>query len=102
MPSDYGSYIADDPETSDAMPEDKQDNADDGGEKNALVPKAFCPQGKVGDTITATIVAEHEGEFELQYEDSHSPDEEKGPGEPEPDEAKAEMDESDGMRSMMQ
>ena len=100
MPSDYGSYIADDPDKPESTPEDRQTD-DEGGEKNALVPKAFCPRGKVGDTITATIVAEHEGEFELQYEDSHSPDEEKGSGEPEPDEAKAEMDEG-GMSSLME
>ncbi len=100
MPSDYGSYIADDPEQTDPASQDDH-SGDDGGDKNALVPKSFCPRGKVGDTITATIVAEHEAEFELKYEGSHSADEEKGPGEPEPDSG-AEMSEGDVMGSDME
>lgn len=80
MPDQNYSNYSDEP-TADSAPE-QQDMGGSQDSKNALVPKAFCPRAKVGDEIVARVVAVHEGEFELEYEDS-KPGEESGP---EPDE----------------
>ncbi len=80
MPDPNYSNYSDEPAT-DSAPE-QQDMGGGQDSKNALVPKAFCPRAKVGDEIVSRVVAVHEGEFELEYEDSKPGEESK----PEPTE----------------
>lgn len=55
---------------SDTESEDTSQEEDSRDERTALLPTSLCPGMEVGDEVTLKIVAVHEGEYEVSYNQS--------------------------------
>jgi len=56
----------DGPEAAGAPTDTPPKPEEDAGNETALLPKSMLGECQVGDTITVKVVAEHEGEFEVE------------------------------------
>lgn len=79
MPNGEDLYGGDGPTlTQDRSPDVKESKKDEGEAQTYLVNKDICPGMKVGDELKGRIVAEHEKEYECEYQKEGEAEEEGG------------------------
>lgn len=71
------------PDTAQSEPMDKEESEN----QTALIPKSLCAGHEldVGDTVTLKIVGVHDSEYEVEYGENESKEEESPPAKGEPE-----------------